>query len=85
MDGFDLTSDLLAGQDPKGLVMCFFKHSDRVRICSIRLDGLDRGGRSIGPELILKRAAPPRKLAELLCGARSRPNRLDRQRADGRT
>ena len=46
-NGFDLTAeDLLAGQDPKGLVMCFFKHSERVRIGSIRVDGQEyRGGR----------------------------------------
>lgn len=48
---FNLTAeDLLAGQDPKSLVMCFFKYSDRVRIRSIRVDGLDyRGGRLVAP------------------------------------
>jgi hypothetical protein len=48
-NGFDLTAeDLLAGQDPKGLVMCFFKHSDRVRIRSIRVDRREyRGGRLV--------------------------------------
>jgi hypothetical protein len=46
LNGFNLTAEnLLMGQDPNGLVMCFFKHSGRVRIRSIRVDGLeDRGG-----------------------------------------
>jgi hypothetical protein len=50
-NGFDLTAEgLLASQDPKGLVTCFFKHSDRVCIRSIRVDGLDyRGGRLVAP------------------------------------
>jgi hypothetical protein len=50
-NGFDLTAeDLLAGQDPKGLVMCFFKFSDRVRILSIRVDGAEyRGGQLVAP------------------------------------
>jgi hypothetical protein len=50
---FNLTAEsLLAGQDPKGLVMCFFKHSDRVRIRAIRVNGTDyRGGRLVAPPL----------------------------------
>jgi hypothetical protein len=50
-NGFNLTAeDLLAGQDPKGLVMCFFKHPDRVRIRAIRVNGIDyRGGRLVAP------------------------------------
>jgi hypothetical protein len=52
-NGFDLTAeDLLAGQDPKGLVMCFFKHSDRVHIRSIRVDGLEYRGGRLGTPLI---------------------------------
>jgi hypothetical protein len=52
-NGFNLTADdLLAGQDPKGLVMCFFKHADRVRIRAIRVNGIDyRGGRLVAPPL----------------------------------
>jgi len=44
---FNLTAeDQLAGQDLKGLVRCFFKHSDRVRNRAIRVDGREyRGGR----------------------------------------
>ena len=50
-NGFNLMAeDLLVGQDPKDLVMCFFKPSDRVRIYSIRVDGQEyRGGRSVAP------------------------------------
>lgn len=48
-NGFNLTAeDLVAGQDPKGLVMCFFKHSARVRIRAIRVEGREyRGGRLV--------------------------------------
>jgi hypothetical protein len=48
-NGFNLTAeDLLAGQDPKWLMMCFFKHSERVRIRAIRVNGIDyRGGRLV--------------------------------------
>ena len=53
-NGFNLTAeDLLVGQDPKGLVMCFFKYAERVRIRSIRVDGLDyRGGRLVAPLIV---------------------------------
>lgn len=45
-NGFNLTAeDLLGGQGPKGLVMYFFKFSNRVRIRSTRVDGREyRGG-----------------------------------------
>jgi hypothetical protein len=51
VNGFNLMAeDLLTGQDPKGLVMRFFKHSGRVRIRSIRVDGREyRGGRLAAP------------------------------------
>jgi len=50
-NGFDLTAeDLLAGQDPKGLVMCSFKNSERVHIRAISVNGIEyRGGRLVGP------------------------------------
>jgi len=49
LKGLNLTvQDLLAGQDQKVLVMCFFKHSGRVRIRSIRVDGWEyRAGRLV--------------------------------------
>jgi hypothetical protein len=50
-NGFNLTAeDLLGGQGPKGLVMCFFKFSDRVRIRSTQVDRRDyRGGHLVAP------------------------------------
>jgi len=49
LNGFNLTAeDLLARQNRRCLVMCFFKHSGRVRIRSIRLDGREYlGGRLV--------------------------------------
>jgi len=51
LNGLNLTAqDLLASQGQKVLVMCFFKHSGRVRIRSIRVDGREyRGGRLVPP------------------------------------
>jgi hypothetical protein len=48
-NGFNLTAEDLAGQDPNGLVMCFFNHSGRV---CIRADGWEyRGGRLAAPPI----------------------------------
>jgi len=69
-DGFDLAAeDLLAGQDPKGLVMCFFKHSGRVRIRSIRVDGLEyRGGRLVAPLLDPETGCTAEEMGEIPAG-----------------
>jgi len=67
-NGFNLTAeDLLAGQDPKGLVMSFFKHSDRVRIRSIRVDGLEyRGGCLVAPLIDLETGCTAEEMGETL-------------------
>jgi hypothetical protein len=67
LNGFDLTAeDLVAGQDPKGLAMCFFKFSDRVRIRSIRVDGREyRGGRLVAPPIDPETACTAEEMAEI--------------------
>ena len=49
----DVTAEsMLHHQDPKGLVMAFFHHSDRVRIHDMRVEGLDyRAGTVMIPKL----------------------------------
>ena len=78
LKGFNLTAeDLLAGQDPKGLVMCFFKFSDRVRIVSIHVDGAEyRGGRLIAPLIDPETGCTAEEMGEILVQRRIQPAEL---------
>jgi hypothetical protein len=67
-NGFNLPpEDLLAGQDPKGLVMCFFIFSDRVRIQAIRVDGMVyRRGRLVAPPIDPETGCTAEEMDEIL-------------------
>jgi hypothetical protein len=77
-NGFNLTAEnLLAGQDPKGLVICFFKHSDRVRIRGIRVNGIDyRGGRLLVPPVDQETGCTSEEMAAPIPAHLLRANRL---------
>jgi hypothetical protein len=78
MNVVDLTAaDLLAGQDPKGLVMCFFKHPERVRIRAVRVHGIDyRGGRLVAPPLDQETGCTAEEMAAAIPAHLSRTKRL---------
>ena len=65
--GLSKADSCVRAQDPKALLMCFFKHSDRARVRSIRVDGLDyRGGRLVAPRIDPETGCTAEEMCETL-------------------